>query len=338
MGSKTQEMMRRIIFRAFILMDVGLVMVSFGLAALLSTNSFTWTTITNFFTGKVSLSSCVLFGIALLFCHGIFSLCNLYESKRMSTRRAEVVEVLRAVTLSTAFLWCAGKVFSVLDSGSYFLVLFWAFAGALVVGTRILLRYTLAGIRKRGHNLHHILVLGSNARAIDFARRIEAMPERGFRLLGFVDDEWPGLEEFRKSGLPLACSSDGLAEFLRKNVVDEIAIFLPLRSYYERAAEMANLAKQHGILVRLDTDVFDLKFVHARTEAADGISHIVASNSGMDAGQLLLKRVIDVVVSLTLLIILSPLFLIVAAFIKLTSPGTVFFAQKRIGLNKRQLT
>jgi exopolysaccharide biosynthesis polyprenyl glycosylphosphotransferase len=146
------------------------------------------------------------------------------------------------------------------------------------------------------------------------------------------------MEEFNETSLHLTCTIAGLAEFLRKNVVDEIAIFLPLRSFYELAAEIAKLAKQHGILVRLDTDIFDLKFAHAHTEDVDGASQIVASGSGTDGWQLLLKRAMDVACSLVLLILLSPVFLIVAALIKLTSPGPVFFSQKRVGINKRQFT
>ena len=338
MGSKIPEIIRRIGFRALRIVDITLLTFSFGLAALLSARSFKWTTIAQFFASKISLSSCAFFVIAILVCHGSFSLCNLYESKRLATRSAEAADVLRAVTISTLFLWCGAILFSILHPRSYFLVAFWAIASSLIIAARTLVRYLLAGIRRRGRNLHHILVLGSNARAIEFGRRIEAMPERGYRLLGFVDDEWPGLEGFNESGLRLASNSAGFSEFLRQNVVDEIAIFLPLRSFYERAAEMAKLAKQHGILVRLDTDVFDLKFAHARTESTDGASQIVASTSEVDGWQLLLKRAIDVVGSLALLIILSPLFLLVAALIKLTSPGTVFFAQKRVGLNKRHFT
>ena len=336
MGSKIQEITRAIGLRALMVVDIGLIVSSFGLAALLSINSCNWTTITHFFTSKVSLSSCALFAIAILLCHGIFSSCRLYESKRMSTKDAEAAEVLRAVTLSTACLWCLGGLFSILNLRAYFFIAFWVIGNTAIIAARLLLRYVLGAIRRRGRNLHHVLVLGSNARAIDFGRRIEAMPERGYRLLGFVDDEWPGLDEFKKTGLRLTCSSAGLEEFLRKNVVDEIAIFLPLCSFYERAAQVAKLAKHHGILMRLDTNVFDLKFVHASAEAADGASQIVASSNGMDGWQLLLKRVLDVVGSLVLLIIFSPLFLIVAALIKLTSSGPVFFAQNRVGLNKRQ--
>jgi exopolysaccharide biosynthesis polyprenyl glycosylphosphotransferase len=338
MGSKIHEILRGIGFRALMVIDVGLLLASFGLAALLSSKSITWRTIAEFFTTKVSLSSCALFAIATLVCHGVFSLCSLYVSKRLSTKVAEVGAVLRAVTLSTVCLWCEVKLFSGMDFRFYFFLTFWFVGSLLIIATRMLLRCVLSEIRRRGRNLHHVLVLGSNARAIDFGRMIEASPERGCRLMGFVDNEWPGMGEFKESGLHLVCTIAGLAEFLRKNVVDEIAIFLPLRSFYESAAEVARLAKQHGILVRFDTDIFDLKFAHARTEAADGGSQIVASSSGVDGWPLLLKRALDFVCSLILVIVLSPLLLIVAMLIKLTSPGPVFFAQKRVGLNKRQFT
>jgi exopolysaccharide biosynthesis polyprenyl glycosylphosphotransferase len=337
MRSKIQEIVIGIGLRALTVVDVVLLMFSFGLAALLKTNSCNWTTIEHFLASRVSLRSCALFAIAVLLCRASFSLCKLYESKRLSTKAAEAFDVLRAMALSTVFLWCEGRWFSISEMRSYFLLIFFVIGSVLIIATRMLLRSALGGIRRRGHNLHHILVVGSNARAIEFARRTEAMPERGCRLLGFVDDEWQGMEDFKKAGLRLICSYGGLTEFLRRNVVDEIAIFLPLRSFYERAAEMAKLAEQHGMLVRFDTDIFDLKFAHARSAATDGTSQIVAS-SGIEGWQFLLKRVFDIAGSLLLLIIFSPLFLLVAVLVKLMSPGPVFFAQKRVGLNKRQFT
>jgi exopolysaccharide biosynthesis polyprenyl glycosylphosphotransferase len=338
MRSKVQEIVGGIRLRALTIVDVALLMFSFGLAALINTNSFNSKTVEHFFYSKVSLRSCALFAVAVLLCHVSFLFCNLYESKRLSTKFAEAVDVLRAMALATAFLWCEGRLFSISEMRSHFLMDFWAVGSCLIIATRMLLRTILSGIRRRGHNSHHILILGSNARAIDFAQTTEEMPERGYRLLGFVDDEWPGLDEFTEAGLRLTCNFAGLADYLRRNVVDEIAIFLPLRSFYERAAEMAKLAEQYGILVRFDTDIFNLKYAYARTEATAGSSQIVASSSGIEGWQFLLKRVFDIAGSLVLLFLGLPVFLVVAVLIKLTSPGPVFFAQKRVGLNKRHFT
>jgi exopolysaccharide biosynthesis polyprenyl glycosylphosphotransferase len=315
-----------------------LIMLSFGLAIVLSINAGKWTTIEGFFASKVSLSSCVLFAIAVLLCHAMFSVSGLYQSKRMSTKRSEAADVLRAMTFSTASLWCEGKLFSILVMTPYFLVVFWAIGSASVIVMRLLLRSILGLIRKRGRNLHHVLVLGTNARAIKFGRKVNGMPDRGYRLVGFVDNDWPRIEEFKATGFRLACDYDGLAEFIRHNVVDEVAIYVPLRSFYERAAEIAKLAEQHGILLRFDTDIFDLKLARTRTEVMDRASQIMANSGGIDGWPLVLKRVLDIAGSLALLIILAPLFLVVAALIKITSPGTVFFAQTRVGLNKRPFT
>ncbi len=338
MSSKLHEILRRIIVRALTVVDIGLLMLSVAVAVALSTHADKWTTFANFFATRVSLLSCVLFAIALFLCHGILRICNLYESKRMSTKGAEALDVVRAMTFLTICLWGEGKLFGVSHMTTYFLFAFWVVGTLLITAVRILLRYVLAGIRKRGRNLHYVLIIGTNARAIGFGQKIESMAERGCRLLGFVDDIWSGTEEFKEWGFTLCCQYDELAEFLRKNVVDEIAIYLPLRSLYHRAAEIAQLARQHGIFVRLDQDVFDLKFTYDRTETEDGVPQIVASSNDVDGWQLLMKRILDFVGSLLLLTLLSPLFLIVAISIKLTSPGSVFFAQKRVGLNKRQFT
>jgi len=334
MGPKLHDILRGIVFYALRAADIGLLMLAFGSAAILSSKSRM--TMASFLASKVSLSSCVLFAIVVLMCYAVFSLSGLYQSKRMSTKGAEAADVLRATMFSTACIWLEGRLFSISVVTPYFLVAFWGLSATLIIGMRFLLRYILGAIRKRGGNLHHVLVLGTNARAIEFGRRLQAIPELGSRLLGFVDDDWPEMEKFRATGFRLACNHDGLAEFLRHNVVDEVAIYLPVRSFYERAAEIARFARQHGILLRFDTDIFDLKFARFQTELLDGPLQIMANDSGIDGWPLLFKRLFDVAGSLVLLLVLSPLFLVVALLIKLTSPGPVFFAQKRVGLNKRE--
>lgn len=338
MATKIHEVLRAVVLRALMVIDISLLMLSLAFAAILTKNQEHWTDFGSFFATKVALLSCVLFAISLFMGHGILVMFNLYQSKRLSTKREEAFDVLGALTVLTVCFWGEAKLFRLFGETTYFLVAFWAIATALIAGTRMLLRFVLGNVRRQGRNLHYVLILGTNARAVDFARRMATKPEQGYRLLGFVDDSWSGIREFEQSGLRLACDLEGLPDFLRNNVVDEIAIYLPLRSFYERAAEIAQLAKLHGILIRLDTDVFDLKFARHRAEVTEGIPHVIANSNGMDGWQLLMKRIFDVVCSTVLLILLSPLFLMVTLLIKLTSSGTVFFTQKRVGINKRQFT
>ena len=89
----------------------------------------------------------------------------------------------------------------------------------------------LGYIRIRSGSLRHMLILGTNPRAVAFARRVLASRERGYHLLGFVDDEWPGLAEFKKTGFQVVSGYAGLANFLRHNIVDEVAIYLPVGTF-----------------------------------------------------------------------------------------------------------
>ncbi len=328
------EVKRRFFLNTLKLFDAGIVVLSFALTAYFTQGA----SLQRLFSMRVKLSNFAIFVIILILCHGMFSLCGLYESKRLSGKLAEVGDGFKAVLLSTACLALISIFFKVKLINAGFLGIFWLICSIAVVASRLLLRYWLASARRRGHNLHHVLILGTNSRAVDFARMLEASPERGCRLLGFVDDEWDGLSAFRATGYKIACNYDGLAEFLRRNVVDEVAIYLPLRSFYEHAAQMANLCEQHGILLRFDSDIFNLKIARPRAEVVDGTPQLTLHGSGLEGWAFLFKRSIDLIVSTIVLIVLSPLFLCVAALIKMTSPGPVFFGQKRVGLNKRHFT
>jgi exopolysaccharide biosynthesis polyprenyl glycosylphosphotransferase len=333
------EVNRRFLLNALKLFDVGLVFVSFGLAAFLAASAQQNIPLAQFLAMRVKLSNCAIFALALLLCHATFCLCGLYESKRLSTRRAEVLEALKATSLSTIALAAVLMLFSLkVVTTSQFWLLFWAITSLAVISSRMVLRYWLASARRNGHNLRHILILGTNPRAINFARRLAAAPEQGYRLVGFADDDWPLMDEFKATGFKLVSDFAGVAEFLRHNVVDEVAIYLPLRSFYEHAAQMAAICEQHGIILRFDTDIFNLKLAKPRVLDADGDAHIATRGVVSEGWPFVFKRAIDLTVSLLALLLLSPLLLAIAAIIRFTSPGEVFFEQKRVGLNKRHFT
>jgi len=144
------------------------------------------------------------------------------------------------------------------------------------------------------------------------------------------------MDQFRQTGFALVSDLQSLAEFLRRNVVDEIAIYLPLRSFYEHSLSAAALCEQHGIIMRFNGDIFGLKKSRSILEEFDG-DHQVATYAGVTAwGPLVAKRVLDVVFSLILILSLSPLFVIAALLIKFSSDGPILFRQERLGLNKRR--
>lgn len=331
------ESRRYFLLNSFKVLDLVLLVFSFGLATIVIVHTTERISLAHFLSIRVKLSNCAIFGLTLLFWHGIFSQFGLYESKRLSTTVAETMDVLKALTLSIAVLLGIARLFPIVMVTPRFVILFWLISSVLLPVFRVGVRYVLARIRERGRNLRYILILGTNSRALEFARLIQSRPELGYRNLGFVDDDWQKLGEFKNAGFKLACDCAGLTDFLRRNVVDEVAVYLPLRSFYTYARQAAALCEQHGILLRIDSDVFGLQTV--RSGGRIGSHHYVVGPAGL--GELwgaTVKRCLDLIGSFLLLVLLSPLFAVAALLIRLTSTGPIFFRQERVGFNKRKFT
>lgn len=316
--------------------NLGLMIAAFGIVTvLLVPKEDGGVPLTDFLSVRVKLINFVTFCLVLMAWHGIFSLCGQYRSQRLARLPSMIANAALATTIASLFLGIVVMVFRISMVTPLFLLVFWILASAFVAGSRVLIRICLASIRARGRNLRYILILGTNRRAVEFARRLDATPELGYRVLGFVDREWHEGAD-REKPYPLCCSFDGLVEYLRRNVVDEVANYLPLRSFYEHSSGIAALCEQHGIFMRFDPEIFDLKIAHARTEELDGRAHITAYSSPLDGWPVLAKRALDVTLSLALLVAITPALVVIGLVIKLTSRGPVFFRQERIGRNKRR--
>jgi exopolysaccharide biosynthesis polyprenyl glycosylphosphotransferase len=316
----------------------ALMVMSFGLATALLISGTPGSTISlaSLLSLRVKVGQVLVIASVLLLWHLVFSIFGFYESKRMTSPIVLAFDAAKATTLSAIVLAFMGKLFEIKMLTPTFGLTFWLLSSAVILMARIGVRYVLREIRTRGHNLRYVLILGTNPRALEFARQIESKPELGYRVLGFADDLGDGSKEFQESGYGLRCDLNGLSEFLRHNVVDEVAIYLPLRSYYEQASQCAALCEQHGILVRFPSDIFNFKIARPRDADLDGTAHIAAHSGSGDGWALLAKRALDVIVSSTLLVLLAPAIAVVALLVKLDSEGPVLFRQERIGLNKRR--
>ncbi len=317
-------------------LDVAIVIFSFGLTTTLIVRVQHETTLRDFLSMRAKISDLLIFAMTLLVHHAIFQAAGLYRSRRLSSRASELLDLVKATTLSTACFVGISAAFTIQMATLPFLCIFWAVTTVTMVLSRVVLRNFLAWLRVRGRNLRYMLIFGTNPRAVGFARKIMESPERGYRLLGFVDDDWPGISEFASSGFTILCNYSALGDFLRNHVVDEAVIYLPFASFYHRWSEVANLCAHHGIILRLNADTFGIRHASWQSEESDG-THYIATKTGAGEGwPLAVKRVLDIVISALLLAVLLPFLGVVAIAVKLTSRGPVFFLQERIGINKRR--
>jgi exopolysaccharide biosynthesis polyprenyl glycosylphosphotransferase len=329
---------RQALLTAFKLFDVVLMVVAYAVATLPVLYEWSGASFARFFEMRIRVNDFLIFLGLLTVWHLIFASFGLYQSYRLAPQRIEVVNIIKATSLGTIVILGAALVFRISMVTPLFLVVFWALSTSMAVVSRLILRYLLKRVRTHGRNLRLVLIVGTSPRAVEFARKIEATPDLGYRILGFADENWEGMEEFRRAGYPLVCNFEDFPHFLRHNVVDEVVMALPIRSFYFHASRIAALCEEHGITVRFPSSLFNLKRARSKAEEFEGDHVIALYSGGLQGWPVLVKRTLDFMASLILLILLGPLFVMVAILIKLTSPGPVFFTQKRLGLNKRRFS
>jgi exopolysaccharide biosynthesis polyprenyl glycosylphosphotransferase len=266
----------------------------------------------------------------------IFSNLVHYETNRLKSLRSQAMDVVKATTASAFLLLLAASAFDYSRISREAVVIFWLVASSLCVLTRLLLRWALMQVRRSGYNYRHLLILGFNEQAVQMARRIDANQVLGYKIHGFISEhDDPTQRPILPTTYPVIGSFKDLQAILEKGPVDEIILCVPFMQHVAIFSKAVRLAEELGIVVRLFPDKSDSRILsRLHIERFEGDQVVTLFREQMLV-QLLLKRVMDIVVSLVGLIVLSPLLAIVALAVKFTSPGPVLFAQERVGMNKR---
>ncbi len=286
-------------------------------------------------SGLASIAGMLVLMTGWVFIHDHFVR---YRVDRFVPFPAELRDFIKATGAACLWLLLIGLLvpYPNLDSSS--LAVFFCLVGVAGSASRLVARSVVMGARRSGYNFRNILFVGVNDHALRVASKIEARPELGFRIVGFVSEDMEENAPAPTTGRiawPILGELHEMREILEKESVDEIIACLPIDSKMDEISRVTKYAQDLGLVMRLlpskvERDVLD----GMQVEYFDDEFVITLFREKM-IGQLFIKRVIDVMISSILLLLLSPLFLVIAVWIKATSKGPVFFAQERVGLNKR---
>jgi len=256
---------------------------------------------------------------------------RLYHSRRLQHYIQEWKDIVKATSLGTVLFALGAYLFNIMLFTPAFVSFFWLSTTLLTIFFRTSLRFALKKVRIHGRNLRFVLIVGTNERAYAFARAIEENRELGFRIAGYVDD----LLHTPKKGIKLLGRLRDFSDIIRNQVIDEVIIVLPIKSQYEKIQRIIGSAEEQGITIRCLSDPFNTKISTSRTAVFAGLPVLEMASGLRHDRRSLAKRATDIVLGFALLIFTSPVMLVAAIAIKLTSPGPVFFVQDRLGYNKR---
>jgi len=194
--------------------------------------------------------------------------------------------------------------------------------GRIIMATRI---KKLINAREIGFKT---IVVGSNTIALDLVKELQNGKDlQGYLLEGFVNvTDAHELNGF----LPYLGNYTQLPDLIKKHQIEEVIIALASTKHRE-ITEVNNLLEDEPVIIKIVPDLFDVVSGSVKMQNVLGTALIEINHQIMPTWQMVLKRLIDVVVSLLVLLLLSPLYLLLVIVVKVSSPGPAFFKQARIG-------
>ena len=255
---------------------------------------------------------------------------NMYTSKRTSRKKYEVYGILKSNTVGVLLFLVVLYVINQPNFSRTMIVIFYIINIVLTTLSRQILRNALHYFRRKGYNLKYILLVGYSRAAEEYITRINANPQWGYVVRGVLDDRVPRGTLYK--GVKVLGRIDNLTIILPENKLDEIAITLALEDY-GRLEEIVDLCEKSGVHTKFIPDYNSL--IPSRPYTEDLMGLPVINIRYVPLTNLILKRCVDIIGSVLGLIIVSPIMILTAAAVKLSSPGPIIFKQERIGLHNK---
>jgi exopolysaccharide biosynthesis polyprenyl glycosylphosphotransferase len=186
----------------------------------------------------------------------------------------------------------------------------------------------------QGYNLVNMLIVGTGRRAQEFIQMVNRHANWGLKIIGLVDDD-PKLLGKKVMDYEVIGRIRDIPRILRETVIDRVIFVVP-RMWLNRIEEAINHCEREGISTAVSVDLYRPKRAQLRQSDFAGIPLIIFQTSVAKEWQLFFKRYFDLFISFFAVLILSPVFIITAIGIKLTSRGPIFFRQVRSGMNGRK--
>jgi len=281
----------------------------------------------------------VLAGLSAIILYFLIAeLSGMYRSWRGVSTQREMLSMLFAWSITLFLLLGLGFVTKHTQEFSRLALFTWFVASpVLMVGCRMGIRLLQRTLRTLGYNSRKFAIVGVTELGFQLARNIEKLPEMGLKLVGFYDDR----DDERTPDVPADVGHrignlDDLMEQTRQGEVDIIYITFPMRAE-ERIRGVLSRLSDTTASVYVVPDFFVFELLHSRWSDILGLPVVSVFETPFYGIDGMAKRMCDIVFGGMLLLLFSIPIAVIALWIKFTSPGPVFFCQRRYGLDGREI-
>ncbi|MEO7426860.1 MAG: sugar transferase [Fibrobacteria bacterium] len=241
------------------------------------------------------------------------------------TTGSDILEQIYHHRLDHIFTWSRAASFA-----SY-----WGTFLVSVNGFRMLAQGLVRRLLRKGIGLDRILVLGATEAGHKLQTELREVPEMGWELFGYVDEN-AALKGREYQGKPVLGKYADLPDIITRHRIGGIIISHESASHNEIIRVLSYVA-EYPLSIFIVPDLYDVASGHFKTSAVHGITLKVLFPEHMPVWEAQIKRLMDITISAAVLVLASPLMLLTALWVKLDSPGPVFYSQERIGLYGKRI-
>lgn len=275
------------------------------------------------------LSSLIVIVVWLL----LFHARRMYRSRRNVTMPDELIAIVKVVTLGMLIVMSAAFFYRGFSYSRIIFVLLWCTSIVFLFFGRAVVHSYERRLYRKGKHLRPALIIGADVTADTVYRKLHGHRSFGFTIIGYCADtkagEMTALRNAQYLGVP-----EDTPSFIHAHDVEVVFIALP-SSENGRLAMIFQQCEGINVEFLMIPDMVGLLTNEVRAQELEGIPFLKLKEVPLTIWGRILKRLFDVVVSAMLSIALLPFWLVIAAVIKLTSSGPVFFRQERIGLDSK---
>lgn len=259
-----------------------------------------------------------------------YSALGLYQSSRKTRIRDELATILRASVLDMLLLLGWLFIGHSEHYSRWTLAWFFALSTGVLMGKHAALRKLLRAMRRSGKNLKHVILIGSGDLAQRYLRELRNDRELGYQVVGYV-----ARHPARGFDAPYLGGYEALENVLDRHNPDEVVSAIETEDY-ARTPQIIQACEQAGVKLAIVPFYAGYMPAHPQFDELNGIPLMNIRRIPLDNfANAFVKRAIDIVGSLLLIVLLSPIMLICAVGVKISSPGPVLFKQRRVGRGKR---
>ncbi len=259
---------------------------------------------------------------------------GMYSSFRLKSILEVLSILLRAGGMVFLLFGCITYIFKIGYVSRGLIGYTFAVTIALLAFEKMALVLFFRHLRKKGFNFRNLLIVGTGRRARAFITQINHRREFGLKVVCVIDPDKSRVGQM-VCGHPVVGTLDDIPDILINTAIDNVIFIVP-RSVLNDIEKQILCCETLGVTAHVAVDLFPMQFTQGRPETLLGMPIMTFESVSDKHQQLIIKRLLDIVLSGIGLLILSPVFLITTLLVKFTSEGPVYFVQERCSLNGRR--